>query len=119
MEDKIKSGIIHCADYVCNGCPYESIGYSAESYMNGSAARYVRCMQALINDIHTNLNAKENTISIIHAKWIKNEEMRRCDGHIYDYCCSHCKGFAGKGIYNNYDIKTPYCPHCGAKMSGM
>ena len=52
----------------------------------------------------------------IRAKWIKNEEMRRGDGHIYDYCCSHCRGFAGRGIYNNYDIKTPYCPHCGAKM---
>lgn len=59
MEDKIKSGIIHCANYVCNGCPYEIIGYSAESYMNGSAARYVRCMQALINDIYKNIKEVE------------------------------------------------------------
>ena len=56
---------------------------------------------------------------VTHAKWIKNEEMRRCNGHIYDYCCSHCRGFAGRGVYNNYDIKTPYCPHCGAKMDGQ
>ena len=59
---------------------------------------------------------EERIVEVVHAKWIKNEEMRRGDGHIYDYCCSHCRGFAGRGVYNNYDIKTPYCPHCGAKM---
>lgn len=59
---------------------------------------------------------EKRIVEVVYAKWIKNEEMRRGDGHIYDYCCSHCRGFAGRGIYNNYDIKTPYCPHCGAKM---
>lgn len=55
---------------------------------------------------------------VVHAKWIKNEDMRRMNGHIYDWCCSNCGGFAVKGIYNNYDDKTPYCPKCGAKMDG-
>lgn len=55
---------------------------------------------------------------IIHAKWIKNTEMRRADGHIYDYCCSACGAFAQKGCYNNYDKLTPYCAECGAKMDG-
>lgn len=59
---------------------------------------------------------EERIVEVVHAKWIKNEEMRRCNGHIYDYCCSCCRGFAGRGVYNNYDIQTPYCPHCGAKM---
>ena len=53
---------------------------------------------------------------IVRAKWIKNTEMRRVDGHIYDYCCSACGGFAQKGCYNNYDKFTPYCAECGAKM---
>jgi hypothetical protein len=55
---------------------------------------------------------------VVHAKWIKNVEMRRVDGHIYDYCCSACSGFAQKGCYNNYDRLTPYCAECGAKMDG-
>ena len=52
MEDKIKSGITHCANYACNGCPYECIRYSATDGMNSSAAGYVRCMQKLIDDIY-------------------------------------------------------------------
>lgn len=57
-------------------------------------------------------------IPVVQAKWIKNPEMRRVDGHIYDYCCSACGGFAQKGCYNNYDKLTPYCAYCGAKMEG-
>lgn len=55
---------------------------------------------------------------VVHARWIKNTEMRRADGHIYDYCCSACGAFAQKGCYNNYDKFTPYCAECGAKMDG-
>ena len=55
MEDKVVNGIIHCANYVCNGCPYEIVRYSTESYVDSSAAAYVRCMQALINDIYENI----------------------------------------------------------------
>lgn len=52
LEDKIKSGIIHCANYVCNGCPYELIRYTETDGMNSSASGYVRCMQKLIDDIY-------------------------------------------------------------------
>ena len=58
----------------------------------------------------------EDVLPVVHARWIKNTEMRRVDGHIYDYCCSACGGFAQKGCYNNYDKLTPYCAECGAKM---
>lgn len=58
----------------------------------------------------------EDVAPVIHARWVKNSEMRRVDGHIYDYCCSACGGFAQKGCYNNYDRFTPYCAECGAKM---
>lgn len=55
MENKIKSGIIHCANYACNGCPYECIRYAATDRMNSSADGYVRCMQGLINDIYNEM----------------------------------------------------------------
>lgn len=116
MEDKIKSGIIYCANYVCNGCPYNCIRHSATDRMNSSADGYVRCMQELMEDIYENIKAVENATNITHARWIKDTEMQRMNGHIYDYCCSNCHASAQKGIYNNYDKLTPYCPHCGAKM---
>lgn len=52
LEDKIKSGIIHCANYVCNGCPYKYIYDAASEEMSSAAAGYVRCMQRLIEDIY-------------------------------------------------------------------
>lgn len=52
MSDKIKSGIIHCANYVCNGCPYESIMRKAAEEVVFSTAAYVRCMQKLMEDIY-------------------------------------------------------------------
>ena len=55
MEDKIKSGIIHCANYVCNGCPYQHIFEAAHEEMATTAAGYVRCMQRLIEDIYNNI----------------------------------------------------------------
>lgn len=55
MENKVVNGITHCANYMCNGCPYEIVRFSTESYVNSSAATYVRCMQALIDDIYRNI----------------------------------------------------------------
>ena len=60
MEDKIKSGIIHCANYVCNGCPYEKIYHIAADKMQSASAGYVRCMQALIEDIYNNMKEIDN-----------------------------------------------------------
>jgi len=55
LEDKVKSGIIHCASYICNGCPYDCIRYAATDRLNSSADGYVRCMQQLINDVYKNI----------------------------------------------------------------
>lgn len=55
LEDKIKSGIIHCANYVCNGCPYDCIRYAATDEMQNASAGYVRCMQRLIDDIYSTI----------------------------------------------------------------
>ena len=60
MEDKVKSGIIHCANYVCDGCPYKNIFSSAADEMCSSAAGYVRCMQKLIEDIYDSIKVVED-----------------------------------------------------------
>lgn len=59
MEDKVVNGIIHCANYVCNGCPYETITHKAAAEMVSSSARYVRCMQKLMEDIYKNIKEVE------------------------------------------------------------
>lgn len=53
---------------------------------------------------------------VAHGRWEKDPDMRRMNGHIYDYRCSVCRSPAHKGCYNNNDILTNYCPYCGAKM---
>ena len=53
---------------------------------------------------------------VVHAKWEKDPNERRTNGHIYDYRCSECHGTAHKGYYGNKDYRTVYCHHCGAKM---
>lgn len=61
MKDKIKSGIIHCANYMCKGCPYEAKMHEAMEEMCTTAAGYVRCMQKLIDDIYNEMKeVKEN-----------------------------------------------------------
>lgn len=57
-----------------------------------------------------------DAVEVVHAKWEKDPEMCRMNGHIYDYRCSHCHALAEKGCYNNHDKFTNYCPNCGAKM---
>ena len=59
MEDKVVNGIIHCANYVCNGCPYEAIMHKAAGEMVSSSAGYVRCMQKLMEDIYENIKEVE------------------------------------------------------------
>ena len=59
MEGKVVNGIIHCANYVCNGCPYEAIMHKAAGEMCSSSAGYVRCMQRLIEDIYENIKEVE------------------------------------------------------------
>lgn len=50
-NDKIKSGIQHCANFICEGCPYE-LGEDERLRLPNSAGSYVRCMQRLIEDIY-------------------------------------------------------------------
>ena len=53
------NGIVHCANYVCNGCPYKPAFEDGAAEMCSSAAGYVRCMQRLIEDIYKNIKEVE------------------------------------------------------------
>ena len=59
MEDKVVNGIVHCANYVCNGCPYETVMHKATEELVSSSAGYVRCMQRLIEDIYNSIKEVE------------------------------------------------------------
>ena len=71
----------------------------------------IDCAWADLSDMPT-IEAKP----VVHGRWEKDFDMRRMDGHIYDYRCSVCHSPAHKGCYNNNDRFTNYCPYCGAKM---
>ena len=55
MEDKVINGIIHCANYVCNGCPYKP----EATEMHSGTSSYVHCMQKLIEDVYKNIKEVE------------------------------------------------------------
>lgn len=60
-----------------------------------------------------------DAVPVMRGRWEKDPDMRRMDGHIYDYRCSTCHSPANKGCYNNNDRFTNYCPNCGAKMDSV
>lgn len=77
MEDKVKSGIIHCANYVCNGCPYDIFRYIAT--VDSAAAGYVRCMQKLIEDIYwTKTNGTDYEMPIL-----RGDDRKYVDDEVY------------------------------------
>jgi polyhydroxyalkanoate synthesis regulator phasin len=44
------------------------------------------------------------------GRWIQSEEWAE------DFTCSLCGNTAFKDDHGNYNVRTKYCPHCGAKM---
>ena len=58
MNEKIKSGIQHCANYICEGCPY-AISEDERLKLPNSAGIFVRCMQRLIEDIYIDMTKEE------------------------------------------------------------
>lgn len=54
---------------------------------------------------------KNDVVILNHGKWLLVS-----DDDAYEGCyeCSVCKG---DGYFAELDIPTPYCPHCGAKLT--
>jgi predicted RNA-binding Zn-ribbon protein involved in translation (DUF1610 family) len=44
------------------------------------------------------------------GRWVQSEEWAE------DFTCSLCGNTAFKDDHGNYNVRTKYCPHCGAKM---
>ena len=53
-----------------------------------------------------------DVVEVRHGEWEK--WRRRLFG--WDHRCSECKKDAEKGNSGCYDVLTPYCKYCGAKM---
>ena len=78
----------------------------------------VRCRECWVDDTldYIDCEPSADVAPVRHGRWEKAQDMRRMDGNIYDFRCSRCNAFAEKGLYNNYDRLTNYCPACGATM---
>lgn len=50
---------------------------------------------------------------VVHARWIKDDEKSALHVEAF-YLCSACHNYEAWGETE----KTPFCPNCGAKMTG-
>lgn len=60
---------------------------------------------------------------VVHGRWVFGKDLACCWGQIiknkYHLYCSECLEQAFNRSEDNdpdFDIDTPYCPNCGAKM---
>ena len=60
---------------------------------------------------------------VVHGRWVFGKDLADSFGSInknkYHLYCSECRNQAfNKTVDNDYDfdMDTPYCPNCGAKM---
>ena len=60
---------------------------------------------------------------VVHGRWVFGNDLACCWGQIlknkYHLYCSECLEQAVNRSEDNdpdFDIDTPYCPNCGAKM---
>ena len=60
---------------------------------------------------------------VVHGRWVFGKDLACCWGQIlknkYHLYCSECLEQAVNRSEDNdpdFDIDTPYCPNCGAKM---
>ena len=64
-----------------------------------------------------NLMPSKDVQEVRHASWVSNQEDMYWGNYFIRRNCSICGGspiyHEGLGTYK----LTPYCPHCGAKMS--
>ena len=53
-----------------------------------------------------------DAVEVVHGRWVQ------CEDWDLDYECSVCGCYACENKYEDYNVLTPYCPNCGAKMDG-
>lgn len=64
-------------------------------------------VQTLVNSLTT-----ADAVEVVHGEWLPMYNVDWIYGKewLTDYICTQCGGLNKK--------KSPYCPHCGAKMDG-
>ena len=73
----------------------------------------VESLKELIDELVSYTQLPSEQIPDITSRtgcWIQSEEWAE------DYTCSLCGNTAFKDDHGNYNVRTEYCPHCGAKM---
>ena len=64
-----------------------------------------------------------DVVEVVHGRWVFGKDLACCWGQMlknkYHLYCSECLEQAFNRSEDNdpdFDIDTPYCPNCGAKM---
>lgn len=68
--------------------------------------------QAVVRNFLAKL-PKVDAVEVVHGRWIPLDEC--ANAGVY---CSVCHKKVYKECYANVEVKSNYCPNCGAKMDG-
>ena len=78
---------------------------------------------AQLEEYGVSLGEKADVVKVRHGRWVFGKDLAYCWGQIlknkYHLYCSECLEQAFNRSEDNdpdFDIDTPYCPNCGAKM---
>ena len=78
---------------------------------------------AQLEEYGVSLGEKADVVKVRHGRWVFGKDLACCWGQIlknkYHLYCSECLEQAFNRSEDNdpdFDIDTPYCPNCGAKM---
>ncbi len=84
---------------------------------------YLRGAEAIIEDL-TEFPAAD-VAPVVHGRWVFGKDLADSFGSInknkYHLYCSECRNQAFNKTVDNdpdFDVDTPFCPWCGAKMDG-
>ena len=78
---------------------------------------------AQLEEYGVSLGEKADVVKVRHGRWVFGKDLACCWGQIlknkHHLYCSECLEQAFNRSEDNdpdFDIDTPYCPNCGAKM---
>ena len=109
--DELVKALRYCSSIaVCRVCPREDKGECFDSLHRDAAD----AIEALQHELNVQKNMLENlllsateTLIPKRGKWIGRQNHKKC---------SVCGRQAIYDVALQSDMKTPYCPNCGAKM---
>ena len=104
--------------------PYYSIDYydiTEKEWHNGFGSSCLAYVQVWLRECFEEVDCA--FMEVRHGRWVFGKDLACCWGQIlknkYHLYCSECLEQAFNRSEDNdpdFDIDTPYCPNCGAKM---